>query len=228
MSKKWYNQTAKRIGGYKSPAKYTIDGLSPETIFEDMLIKMLGDYDRVLDIGCGHGEFTLKMASYANRITGVDNAGELLKIANRLKESSKFKNIDFKFEWTKKDMSFKDNTFDLIYSRRGPTSIVNHSRILKSGGKLIGIHTLDLDMEAYSIRLLENGFKDIEYKIYTDAYYIFENKEEFAKHLSSNHMQKDYTKEENQEELELIVDEHVRDGKISYPQHRIIWQAIKE
>lgn len=54
------------------------------------------------------------------------------------KGRSKF--VEFVYATTKAEMPFEDGQFDLIYDRRGPTSIINHSRLLSSGGVIFGIH----------------------------------------------------------------------------------------
>lgn len=227
MSKDWYNMIALKNGGYKSDAKYTKEGLSGEDEFESLLEAVLPQYENVLDMGCGHGEFTILMSKYCKHLTGADNSEELLKIANQLLKKSNVNNVKFKYAWTKGELPFEDDQFDLIYVRRGPTSIVKNSRILKSGGKIIGIHTFDLDKETYISKLKDNGFHRIQFEVYEDARYYYENSEEFAKHLSSMHCSKDYTLEENHEELKEILKKNMSNGRISWPENRYIWTAIK-
>ncbi len=50
---------------------------------------------------------------------------------------------------------------------------------------------------------------------------------EFSKHISSMHCSKDYTLEENDEELALLVEKNRSNGKISWPENRYVWQAEK-
>nr|WP_236570472.1 class I SAM-dependent methyltransferase [Paenibacillus sp. An7] len=52
---------------------------------------MIPNYSSVLDAGCGHGEFTLKMSKYTNNIIGFDNSQELIKIAHTLLQNSSVK-----------------------------------------------------------------------------------------------------------------------------------------
>lgn len=228
MSTDWYDKIAKRNKGYKSDAHYQRVGISGEEIFEKELIILLKTHDHVLDIGCGHGEFTLKMSEYTQNIVGVDNSKELLKIANNLKDTSDKNNVTFKYAWTKGEFDFEDDSFDLIYSRRGPTSIVNHSRILKPGGLIVGIHTFDLDLESYEEKLLYNGFHNFEARIFEEAFLKFENKTEFAKFLAARHCSVDYTLPEHETSLNNIVSENIKDGQISWQEKRYIWRAVKK
>ncbi|MBI9010896.1 MAG: hypothetical protein JEZ08_01600 [Clostridiales bacterium] len=62
MSMEWYDMIAKRNGGYKNNAIYEVEGVSGEVIFEEQLIKLIKNSKSVLDAGCGHGDFTLKMS----------------------------------------------------------------------------------------------------------------------------------------------------------------------
>jgi hypothetical protein len=41
MGVEWYDMIAKRNGGYKSNAVFTVEGISAEQLFEDRLIAML-------------------------------------------------------------------------------------------------------------------------------------------------------------------------------------------
>ncbi|WP_246313948.1 hypothetical protein [Paenibacillus foliorum] len=68
MGIEWYDMIARRNGGYKGRAIYTVEGKSAEDIFEERLINMLPSFKSVLDAGCGHGEFTLRMSKYTNRL----------------------------------------------------------------------------------------------------------------------------------------------------------------
>jgi SAM-dependent methyltransferase len=225
MSVEWYDMIAKRNGGYKSDAIYSVIGLSGETVFEEKLVSMLPNYKMVLDAGCGHGEFTLKMAKYATDLTGIDFSIELIKIAKSLKMHHQFDNVRFIYASTKDVLPFEDGQFDLIYDRRGPTSILNHSRILRSGGTVFGIHSAEKNKVLE--RLEVNGFIDIEVKEYDEALILFPNEKEFAKHLSSMHGNPYYTLQENREELDNLIIENMRDGKLSLKEWRYVWKAKK-
>lgn len=220
----WYDMIARRNGGYKGRAVYTVEGTSAEDIFEERLVKLLPNYKSVMDAGCGHGEFTLKMAKYTDKIVGFDNSKQLIKIAQQLLNTSQVRNVEFVYATTKSEMPFADGQFDLIYDRRGPTSIINHSRLLKSGGMIFGIHG---SIDAAKERLVKNGFKDIEIKEYNDAIFYFPNEHEFAKFLSDTPGNPDYTQPEFQAEFEKKLAENTIDGKIAVREHKYIWKAIK-
>lgn len=96
---------------------------------------------RALDLGCGSGELTIKLAHNFKEIIGVDFISEYLETAKKDKRRHKIKNIEF-IRADAKNLPFDDETFDLIYSSRGPLSadydfIKESLRVLKKGGLLI-------------------------------------------------------------------------------------------
>jgi SAM-dependent methyltransferase len=225
MGVDWYNSIAIRNGGYRNDAVFTIEGTSAETTFEDELIRLIPGFLSVLDAGCGHGDFTLKMAAYAKSIIGFDNSIEMIRIAQSNLLQTNATNLQFIVATTKEELPFSDGQFDLIYDRRGPTSILNHSRIIRSGGTIFGIHSGAL--ETVKERLTTNGFKDIEIREYNEAIVSFSNLIEFAKFISGIPGNPDYTKLENRQELERKIEENTVNGKIQLKEYRYIWKAMK-
>jgi SAM-dependent methyltransferase len=225
MGVDWYNSIAIRNGGYRNDAVFAIEGTSAETIFEAELIRLIPDFHSILDAGCGHGDFTLKMAAYAKSIIGFDNSIEMIRIAQTNLLQTSAVNLQFIAATTKEVLPFSDGQFDLIYDRRGPTSILNHSRIVRSGGTIFGIHSGAL--EKVKERLLTNGFIDIEIREYNDAIVSFANPIQFAKFISGIPGNPDYTKLENRREFERIKEENTINGKIQLKEYRYIWKALK-
>lgn len=227
MGMEWYDMIARRNGGYKNNATYTVEGLSGEDVFEERLIKMLENCNSVLDAGCGHGEFTIRMSEYAKNIIGFDNSKELLKIAKSILKESKVENVSFVCAWTKgeKPLPFKDGQFDLIYDRRGPTSIINHSRILRSGGTIFGIHSEA--MEKVKEKLEKNKFSNIKIEVFDEAMVYFPNESEFTKYISSVPGSPDYSLSEYNEELQTRINESLVNEKLALKEWKYIWKAVK-
>jgi SAM-dependent methyltransferase len=223
VSDAWYNEIALRNGGYKSKAKYIRTGISGEDIFEEKLFKMLNSNSVVLDAGCGDGEFTLKVSKLVKQITGFDSSIELLKVAQRLKSKAKAENCDFVFCSTKEYMPFADEQFDLIYSRRGPTSILHHPRLLKKGGSILGIHSAAFDK--VKDRLVNHGFSDIKFEEFNDAYLIFDDEDDFCEFMSSFPGNPNYHLAENKGEFASIKNEYKKAGKYIFKEWRYIWEA---
>jgi len=228
MGMEWYDMIAKKNGGYQSDAAFTVEGISGEAAFEKELVQLLHNSKSTLDAGCGHGEFAIKMAKDANKIIGFDWSMELLKIANSLKEQYKISNVNFVQATTKTELPFKDGQFDLIYCRRGPTSIAYHSRVLRSGGTIYGIcPEYPNIIDKVSERLSHNGFVNIEINIFDDAILVFPNTKEFAKFLTAFPGNSDYTLPESKQMLDEKVKENMINGRLCYKQWRFIWKATK-
>ena len=91
---------------------------------------------KVLEIGCGTGEFTKKIAQTGADITAVDISPDLLKIA---KETIPNVNVRFHIQ-NVENLDFKDGSFDVVIG----SSILHHLnlnpalkeiyRVLKRGG----------------------------------------------------------------------------------------------
>jgi SAM-dependent methyltransferase len=120
----------------------TLDGSDGEVEFDRELQKQVRGKD-VLDVGCGPGEFTLRIAERTKSIVGVDTSRTALVLAERNLAQSSAKNATFRYGDIKR-LPFPGGTFDLIYSRRGPAGDSKHNlgevlKVLKSGGAFMEI-----------------------------------------------------------------------------------------
>jgi len=219
----WYNKIAIRNKGYKSHARYIKEGVSGEDVFEKRLIDLLPRHSNVLDIGCGHGEFTLRMSKFAEKITGGDSSVELIKIANELKDQAQIDNVEFIYLHTH-EIDQVNQGFDLIYNRRGPTSIYDHKALLKPGGMILAIHPL-FALDKVMNRLKEGGFEDIQIDVFDESLLVFDSQSDYAEHLSSMHMSLDYTLAENHEALKKRIQEDTVDGRLVIKEERFIVSA---
>jgi len=224
MGVEWYDMIARRNGGYQGRSIYTIEGRSAEDLFEERLMKMLPNFRTVLDAGCGHGDFSIRMSKYAKKIIGFDNSIEMIKIAQGLLDSSQADNVEFVYATTKSELPFTDGQFDLIYDRRGPTTIINHGRILASDGIIFGIHN---NVDKVRERLVMNGYKNIEIEEYKEAIFYFPNDLEFARFLSDIPGNPDYTLPEYREKLQEKLNENMINGRIGFRELKYIWKAVK-
>jgi len=145
----------------------------------------------VLDAGCGTGKYLEMLQPYAKQLYGVDAANGQLKIA-RKKVNNNVELACFDLEKT----TFKDNTFDVIYSTWALSTIQDNKkkekvlkellRILKKKGKLILVEN-DIGGEFETIRgrypnivrtkgyndwVIKKGFKEFK-KIKT--YFLFDS-----------------------------------------------------
>ncbi|WBW95519.1 class I SAM-dependent methyltransferase [Oceanirhabdus sp. W0125-5] len=218
-----YNTISLKTGGHVKNWNSCKVGNSGEDVYEKQLIDLLSKSNKVLDMGCSCGEFTLEMSQYCDNLIGVDLSQEMIDIANKLKNERDICNVDFICTDSKDDV-LSSYEFDLIYCRRGPTSIILNNKCLKSGGTIFGIHR-----EGYDIvkkRLIEAGFKDIKIKEYL-AYEYFNTQDDFAKFLNRLSGNIDYTDPENYEKFKRKLIEHTDGAGIFYREWRYIWKAVK-
>lgn len=99
--------------------------------------------NNVLDVGCGTGEFALRLKEYRNDIDifGIDISSEMINIA---KKKAKFdRNIDFKIGDVE-HMPYDDNSFDCITCAHSfhhypnkRKAIREMFRVLKNNGKIM-------------------------------------------------------------------------------------------
>jgi ubiquinone/menaquinone biosynthesis C-methylase UbiE len=119
---------------------------------EEMFLKMrlLGlteaDYrnQRILDCGCGTGEFTCWYAAQGNDLTAIDLSGPSLRHAQAYaKQYDLEERIEF-HQQSVLELAFPDNTFDIVYSygvlHHTPDpyrGFLNMVRVCKPGGYVI-------------------------------------------------------------------------------------------
>jgi SAM-dependent methyltransferase len=97
----------------------------------------------VLDEGCGSGVFTLKIARRASHVRGIDTSTTALRLAERNLARSEVSNVDFR-PADSRHLPFPNNSFDVVYSRRGPGSdsirtLIEAHRVLKKNGVFMEI-----------------------------------------------------------------------------------------
>ncbi len=124
-SREWYARLARELGGYRHPWTRTLDGPDPELTFDALLAERLGSgvrvpAVRVLEAGCGHGPDAARFACGVGRWAAFDMVPELVAQA---RANAPHADIH---EWTAKGEvpSGLRGPFDLIVSRRGPTSVI--------------------------------------------------------------------------------------------------------
>lgn len=148
MTSHFYDRVAKKFGGYHTQAKYFAEYPSgePEKVFKEGLLKLSGKDKVTLDVGCADGRFTLSIAPYFQKIVAIDLSSGMLDAARKLQKEKGVKNVSFKEQDADKTI-YANNTFDVVYSRRGPTPFSEFYRLLKSGGYFVGINIGEKDCQ---------------------------------------------------------------------------------
>ena len=156
--KTFYDKIAKQLGGYG----YADDGLvyrseypkeNPEEEFYKAVLRASGSDQKALDIGCGDGIFSFRVAPSFARIDGIDNSKELIKIAQRKQSELSVSTTHFIYG-DASHMPYEDVRFDVAFNRRGPSFYKEYARVLKTDGLYIEIGIGEQDAQS-----LKNTFK---------------------------------------------------------------------
>jgi len=244
MTKTFYDKVAKKFGGFSYGINNPIytsecsDG-DPEKIFKEKLLKLVTNNKVALDVGCGDCRFAFNIAEHFHKIIGIDNSRELLNVAKIKQKTLNVKNVSFLFQDASKT-TFKDESFDIIYCRRGPSFFKEYYRLLKKGGYYleIGIGGKDA-MELKKVfgrgqgyekmntpRLLKdkNELKKAGYKIvfakdyFCSEYYI--SRRSLDDFLQGVPIFEDYDSKKDRRFLETYIRANTTDKGIKLERHR--------
>ena len=138
-SLEWYKQLSLVAGDYRYSWESKLAEPNGESIFDHEVMQMVRG-KKVLDVGCGHGEFTIQCGMLAKEIVGFDVTEAFIQTAI----NNKLNNVSFVLGNTKDRLPFQDNEFDCVYIRKGPTSAYPHLKcVTKDGGLVLGLHPGD-------------------------------------------------------------------------------------
>lgn len=97
---------------------------------------------RILDVGCGTGNFSVKLAQAGCKVTGIDVSDEMLDIA---REKAEQQGLEIEFlKMDAEDIGFKDDTFDAAVSmaafefiKNTEMAFIEMLRVTKRGGAIL-------------------------------------------------------------------------------------------
>lgn len=221
MSKDWYNRVATTQGGYVQTWSSTKEGRSGEDVFEARLHALLKPHQTVLDAGCGSGEFALEVAARVRRVVGFDFAEKMAEAARNNTAAAGRTNVTF-VQSDARSFAWEPGAFDVIYSRRGPTSILLRPELLKPGGWLLGVHSGNLEM--IQERLGASGLEAAELEVF-EALERFPSRENFARFWSRMPGHPDYLSAEHAINLDKLAAQYQDGNAFAVPEWRVVWQA---
>jgi ubiquinone biosynthesis O-methyltransferase len=99
---------------------------------------------KVLDVGCGTGNFSIKLAKLGCSVTGIDISDNMLQIAQNKAE---VENLDIQFlHMNLNDLNFNENKFDAVFSMAAfefvddedaPKALEGMLKVVKNGGQVL-------------------------------------------------------------------------------------------
>lgn len=102
---------------------------------------------RVLDIGCGPGNFSLMLAEAGFSVIGVDAYAPLISLAREKRRSQRLANLAFKHGDLVRDQPFSPEQFDqlinvhFLYAHPDPVAVLRAAyRVLKPGGHAVFVN----------------------------------------------------------------------------------------
>ncbi|WP_409273119.1 class I SAM-dependent methyltransferase [Neobacillus sp. SCS-31] len=138
-SLEWYKQIGNLEGNYRYTWSSSISEPNGESVFDAEVLKMVKD-KKVLDIGCGDGEFTIQCAAVAKEIVGFDATETFTAAGNEKKRA----NVSFVTGNSKNGLPVELGPFDCAYIRKGTTSAYLFLRgVVIEGGTVLGLHPGD-------------------------------------------------------------------------------------
>lgn len=244
----FYEKSSKKFKRYEFFGQgKLVSGEKPN--FFEYLKKFANQNFRILDLGCGSGELTLKLSPFFKEIIGIDPFADYIKTAKRLKKAVGAKNIIFKVADGEK-LPFKDECFDIVFSSRGPLSanidfIKESFRVLKKEGLMIEETIGEKDkielkkifgrgqnypnqktkLESVKKLLKQAGMRLVESK-YFKFYQVYSSIDAVAEILERAPIIPDFDKIKDQTHI-AEVNTKLGGGDIKLSSHRLLWTAKK-
>jgi ubiquinone/menaquinone biosynthesis C-methylase UbiE len=248
MSKDFYNKVAEKFGKYSTGVEYEKEFPEgdPEEVFKSELLKLAEKTKRVLDVGCADGRFALQMAPNFGEMVAIDYSEGMLSVARKFQEEAGIPNVKFE----RVDLYHNDlpsESFDLIYSRRGPTDYPEFFRLLKPQGFYVEIRIGNFDtkelkeafgrgqnydkMDISVHKEVSNELKDAGFEITSAREYsynvYYKSIEDLSKALEGVPIFEDYDPVKDRGHLEKYVEAYTTPKGILLPRHRVVFVAQK-
>lgn len=144
-SRAWYAQLAAETGVYEYPWTQVLNASGGETLFDTLLEKLLTPECHVLEAGCGHGRDARRYAQRVRSYTGYDFTPAYVARARQNAPQAEFVLWDSSREPVPEQLKGR---FDLVISRRGPTSVILHlPELCAPGACVLCVHPDDGSVE---------------------------------------------------------------------------------
>ena len=232
--------------GYVARLPHRYEGDNGEAFFEERLRAALTPGSLALDLGCGGGEFTIRMASLA-MVVALDPFREMLGYARSLPGCEHA-------TWVRgvaEVLPFRDAAFDVVYSLRGPGSVprvlTEVARVLRPGGRFLEITIGERNAweladifgrgqmagaqgrrsEVLAGRLEERGLKPLLVRDFVGRHVLLGGVEELAQALEGSPAIPDVDRQRDAAALAEAAERLKVDDGIATTDHRVVLEAVK-
>ncbi len=148
----WQRDPRIAARGFTHPWQSTVAAGNGEDAFIELVERYLQPESAVLDLGCGHGEFTLLLAAKCRSIVGIEREPGYLELARELAAEKNAVNVQFfQVNLTGDNeegrvfagIPLPDKSIDLFVNRRGPLLcryLAEALRVARPGALIVGLH----------------------------------------------------------------------------------------
>lgn len=120
---------------------------------------------RALELGCGAGRWTLRIAPLVDNVVGVDFSEEMIRLARERQHSFALKNIEFIVS-SAQDSIFQNKKFDIIYLS-GITPCLNEQHLrqtLRNIQAMLAPEGMLIDRTSISLDSIREVYDDGDYQ----------------------------------------------------------------
>lgn len=244
----FYKKSSKKFKKYEFHGQgRLVSGGRPD--FFEYLKKFANKNFKVLDLGCGSGELTLKLSPFFKEIIGIDPFEDYIETAEKQKNEANIQNVIFQVA-DGKNLTFEDEYFDIVFSSRGPLSanidfMRESFRVLKRGGLMIeetigekdkielkqifgrgqNYPNQETKLESVKKLLKQSGMKLVESKYFL-FYQVYPSINDVIEILERAPIIPNFDKIKDKSHIEE-VNNKLNKGGIKLSSHRLHWIAKK-
>lgn len=148
----WIKDPRIAARGFAHRWKSEVDPGNGEDAFIEQLDVLVRPNSDILDVGCGHGELTLRVAERCRSVVGIERDPGLVELAQELKAERGAHNVQFlQVHLTSRDepgsgaggVPLPTDSIDLFINRRGPILkryLDEAIRLARAGAVVLGLH----------------------------------------------------------------------------------------
>jgi ubiquinone/menaquinone biosynthesis C-methylase UbiE len=232
-----------------SEKHHWVEGEDGEEVFNRTALRAV-EIKEVIDVGCGLGGFTLRIAALARKAVGVDFSERAITKAVENAASKGIRNVEFRLSEAQ-ELPYSNESFDVAISRRGPATDSLETtreihRVLRRDGQLMEITIGEKDKlnwkqvfgrgQNYPFRekvatekqdlLIRVGFRKIDVKEFETTEY-FGSIKDLIKRLETTPIIPDFDKETDEIYIKEIEKAFTTTNGIRANKHRVIITATK-